>query len=538
MNFKPFTIRNRAEQLEQVQEKLFDLVIIGGGITGAGVARDAASRGMSVALVEASDFASGTSSRSSKLIHGGIRYLENLEFHLVFEALTERSRLFEMAPHLVHPLQFMIPIFQHSRVGRFKMGLGMWLYDLLALFQAPYFHENLGKAETLYRMPTLKSDDLLGSFTYSDAYMDDDRLTIETLRSAHQQGAFCFNYLKALTPEMVGGKIVAVECEDQIDQKKHKIKAKHFISTVGPWTDQVAHKMLPEWRDMMRPSKGIHLTFSARRVPLSSAVVMGAEERIVFGIPRHEMVIVGTTDTYYEGDPSEVSVHPEEVKYLLSVVNGYFPGLQLTQEDIVASYAGVRPLVDDGSSNEGKTSREHTIVQDPRNITFVTGGKYTTYRNMSEETVDKALNYFTVEDRVRFFHSQTVRPINPLSTVSINKDFSYGMENWAQDFGQPLSVVESLFSRHGGETQRILQKGLTEWQMEAHHAIDQTMCKSLVDFYFRRTPLYLSRPDHGKSVLSEVAKVFQEKMGWSEEQKKEEINALQNKVSRELSWKR
>ncbi|MBC87397.1 MAG: hypothetical protein CL677_09495, partial [Bdellovibrionaceae bacterium] len=193
-----FSYQTRQINIDRFQQEHFDFVIIGGGINGAGVARDAASRGLKVALIEANDFASGTSSRSSKLIHGGVRYLENFEFHLVFEALNERAKLFDMAPHLVHPLRFQIPVYKHSRVGMFLMGVGMWLYDALSLFRAPKLHERLNASESLERLPTLKSDQLKGSFVYSDAYMDDDRLVHETLRSAHSHGAAQANYVRAI----------------------------------------------------------------------------------------------------------------------------------------------------------------------------------------------------------------------------------------------------------------------------------------------------------------------------------------------------
>ena len=295
---KSFSFEDRKRNLQSLAKTKYDIFIIGGGITGAGVARDAALRGMKVGLIEASDFASGTSSRSSKLIHGGIRYLENMEFKLVFEALSERQKLFQIAPHLVHPLRFMIPLYEQGRVGMFKMGLGMWAYDALSLFQAPEMHERLNPAQTVARMPSLQGQKLLGSYVYSDAYMDDDRLVFETLRSANEAGAECVNYVKAVGAEMsADGKLKKVICEDQLTKTKFTVEARHFVSTVGPWTDELGTSLFKTWKSILRPTKGIHLTFEKKRFPLSSALVMGAEKRIVFGIPRHEMVIVGTTDT-------------------------------------------------------------------------------------------------------------------------------------------------------------------------------------------------------------------------------------------------
>lgn len=394
---------DRIENIRQMKNREFDVVVIGGGINGAGVARDASARGMRVALVEVRDFASGTSSKSSKLIHGGIRYLENMEFKLVFEALNERTKLFEMAPHLVHPLRFMIPLYEESRVGMFKMGLGMWLYDALSLFQTPEMHERCDDKETLARMPSLRAHHLVGSYIYSDAYMDDDRLVLETLRAANENGALCANYVSASGAVFSkDGSISAISCEDQVSGEKFEIKAKHVISSVGPWTDQLGESLFKDWKKILRPTKGVHLTLRKDRLPLSSAVVMGAEKgnRIVFGIPRHEMIIIGTTDTDFKESPENVTATAEDIQYLLDITEQYFPGAKVTAKDIIASYAGVRPLVNDGSQTEGKTSREHTILSDPRGVTFVAGGKYTTYRLMCEQTVDKALESFQLRKKL------------------------------------------------------------------------------------------------------------------------------------------
>lgn len=545
-----FSFEQRTANLRQLAlaEDVYDLLIIGGGITGAGVARDAASRGMKVVLVEARDFAEGTSSRSSKLIHGGIRYLENLEFGLVFEALQERGLLFEMAPHLVHPLRFMLPLFKNSRVSMFKMGLGMWLYDALALFDAPEMHERLSAEATLRRMPVLRSHDLEGSFVYSDAYMDDDRLVIETLRSAHRLGAICVNHVSARSAQFTQGKVSAVQCRDELTGREFSVKAKHVISTVGPWTDELGHKLLGEWRSILRPSKGIHLTLDRSRLPLKEAVVMAAEDqkRIVFGIPRHEMIIIGTTDTYYQGDPADVHSDREDVDYLLKIVDLYFPGAKISEADILASYAGVRPLVHDGSETESKTSREHVILCDERNITFVAGGKYTTYRHMAQETVDKALQSFPLEDRARFHRSNTKVPLNPLATPSSFLRCRSLANEWAEEFGLSLQEVQLVCERHGEEAEHVLAYsdrllGLRKhpqriWLMEAHHAIDQTMCLTLKDFYLRRSPLFLAFRDHGLSLLNHLSNIFTERLSWSDAEQKSNMDALRKHFATELGW--
>lgn len=537
---KTFSAQTRIENLQCMREEFFDLVIIGGGITGAGAARDASMRGMRVALIEASDFASGTSSRSSKLIHGGIRYLENMEFKLVFEALSERTKLIGMAPHLVHPLRFMIPLYEGGRVGMTKMGLGMWLYDALSLFQAPEMHERLSKAETETRMPSLQEKKLLGSYVYSDAYMDDDRLTIETLRSANEHGAVCTNYVKATGAKFNDKKkMTALECVDQLSGEKFVIRGRHFVSSVGPWTDEVASSLLKSWKKILRPTKGVHLTFTRERLPLSSAVVMAAEKRIVFAIPRHEMVIVGTTDTDFSGSPSDVVTNDEDVKYLLGVIDQYFPHAKIQREDIVASYAGVRPLVDDGSETEGKTSREHTIFTDEHDITFVAGGKYTTYRLMAKQVIDEVLRHWTIEDRARYRPASTHLPLNPLVTLD-SQAANYAYMSQLDDITTLMpDEISLLVDRHGSEALEIVRRyGLQTgyWALEAHHAIDTTMCLNLVDFYTRRAPLFLSRKDHGQSVFDEIAEVFAAHFGWDTSEIQRQKAGLAKHLEHELSW--
>lgn len=539
---KKFSANTRKQSISRMMREEFDLVVIGGGINGAGVARDASARGMKVALVEARDFASGTSSKSSKLIHGGIRYLENLEFKLVFEALNERTRLFEMAPHLVHPLRFMIPIYSESRVGMFKMGLGMWLYDALSLFQAPELHERLSAKQTVHRMPDVRATNLLGSYVYSDAYMDDDRLVYETLRSANEFGAVCANYVKAIGARFENNKISSIECEDQKTSEKFLIKAKHVISSVGPWADEVGQALLRDWKKILRPTKGIHLTLPMNRLPLSSAVVMGAEksDRIVFGIPRHDMIIIGTTDTDFKGSLDDVVATEDDVKYLLSITDQYFPGAKITAKDVIASYAGVRPLVKDDSASEGKTSREHAILSDERGITFVAGGKYTTYRLMCEQTVDRASTYLSTEDRIKFKKTDTSMALNNYTTVDAFHQALGSVDTWAKQYGRDTSEVLLLCERYGMEARQILEtspRHYTYWQLEAAQALDTTMCLHLSDFYSRRVPLFLANPQHGAQFIEEVSQIFQDKLGWNDAQLKEEQQNLLNYMTHEIAWK-
>lgn len=539
---KTFSPADRTANRQRLQNQVFDLVIIGGGINGAGVARDACLRGMKVALIEARDFASGTSSKSSKLIHGGIRYLENYEFHLVFEALSERKKLLEMAPHLVHPLRFFIPLYQGGRVSMNLMGLGMWAYDALALFDAPESHDRWTPKESVELIPSLQEQGLLGGYTYSDAYMDDDRLVFETLRSANDCDLTAANYVKAVgCQQNDAGEVVAIRARDERNAEEFWIRGRHFLSTVGPWTDELGSSFFAEWKTKLRPTKGVHLTFSRERFPLPSAVVMAAEERIVFAIPRHEMVIVGTTDTDFKGQLNSIHAEPEDVTYLLGVIEKYFPGLKITAEDIIASYAGVRPLVHDGASTEGKTSREHTIVTDDHGITYVMGGKYTTYRQIAEDTMSEILKCFPISDRIKWGRCQTEQALNAKVTRDILDRKEYHAGELRKISGLSEAECLNLIERHGLEPFEMVKsfgRMKTAAEYEAAHAILATMCLNLSDFYFRRTPYFLAEKDHGVGTLSRVAAVFQSFLGWTDAQKTEQVDQLWQQINEELAWKK
>jgi glycerol-3-phosphate dehydrogenase len=270
---------------------------------------------------------------------------------------------------------------------------------------------------------------------------------------------------------------------------------------------------------------------------------MAAEksDRIVFGIPRHEMIIIGTTDTDFKGDLENVVATPEDVQYLLDVTAHYFPGAKITSHDIIATYAGVRPLVADGSSSEGKTSREHTIISDPRGITFVAGGKYTTYRLMCEQTVEKALQQFSIEDRVAFGKADTTQPLNAFTSPEAFHQAKSLADAWSHESGRSAEDMQLLTERYGLEAAEIVNKypdNYSYWQLEAAQAIEQTMCLHLRDFFARRVPLFLADRNHGLHHLDEITEVFQSLMGWNEARVKQEQHMLTEYMAKEVEWKK
>ena len=456
-------MEDRKKQTSEAESSYFDLVIIGGGITGAGIARDASGRLMKVALLEKGEFASGTSSKSSKLIHGGIRYLERLEIGLVLESLRERAILFEIAPHLVHPLPFVVPIYKKSRIGMNKMSVGMCLYDLLAFCGGGSLavHQRLNVKQTLYQVP-LKQKDLLGSFIYLDAYTDDRLLTIETMASAQRQGALCLQDAFVEKAILKNNQCEAVQVRCAKTNKQFVVRAKHFVGALGPWIDIFGQKNFAKWETSLFPTKGVHIILKKEKLNINHAVVVPDDKnsRIIFVIPRDDFLLVGTTESKYQEDPNEVKVLPEDVDYLLTQCINYFPKMKATQKDIIGAYAGVRPLVKkDNKLTSTHVSRRHKIWTDRqslKNVTFVAGGKLTTYRKIALDVVDHILKTFPLEDRLGFTHSRTLEPLNPRITVAQIQKALQMIPIWSKETGESAEHLQKLVYRYGMETEDIL----------------------------------------------------------------------------------
>lgn len=369
-----------------------DVVFVGGGITGTGAARDATMRGLKVALVEKGDWASGTSSKSSKLVHGGLRYLENMQFGLVMEGTRERYRQQVLNPHLVTPLRFAMPVYKSGRHSLFKINIGLWLYDLLSLFRTPHIHKRLGHDKTRATIPVLRDEGLTGSIVYYDCATDDARLTLANALDARRRGALAFSRMRYLGPVERDGRVVAARMRDEVPGGGElEIPCRHIVHATGPWTDDTGALVGDAAR--LRPTKGVHLVVARERLPLDLAVTMSSVDdgRVVFAIPFGNTTYIGTTDTDYTGRADEVVATPEDVTYILKTANYFFPGAALVPGDVRSTWAGLRPLIRSDASSAYKTSREHEIYSDPRGITTIAGGKLTTYRAMAEELVDRVV---------------------------------------------------------------------------------------------------------------------------------------------------
>jgi len=372
-------------------ERPLDVLVVGGGIVGAGVARDAAMRGLRTGLVEQHDFASGTSSRSSRLLHGGMRYLAQGRVGLVREASKEKTVLRRIAPHLAEPLEFIFPTRKRNGWPRWKLGVGVKIYDLLCGVGQGGGSGSMGVEEALGRVPGLDPRQLTGAVRYYDALTSDSRLVLDTLRSAKKHGAIACNYVRLLdaAPE---GSAWRCEVDDLRTSAKHIVTARAVVNATGPWSDRI-----PYSSTRLRLTKGVHLVIDRRRLPVEDAVVLAEGSRILFVIPWGERIILGTTDTDYRGPLENPPCDDEDVAYILDVVNDAFPAAGLSRSDVVSTWSGLRPLVADPNGHPSDISRRHKISMSHLGWWDVTGGKLTTYRLMAEETVDSIAKHLRVK---------------------------------------------------------------------------------------------------------------------------------------------
>jgi glycerol-3-phosphate dehydrogenase len=381
----------REHRFARLIDESVDLLVIGGGIVGSGVARDAAMRGLRVGLVDQHDFAAGTSSRSSRLLHGGLRYLEQGRVGLVREASVEKKIIHQIAPHLAEPLGFVFPSYRGEGRPMWQLRIGVKLYDLLCGGRNFQPSRGFSRAETQQMLPALNPQDLAGSVRYFDALTNDARLVIDTLRSAERHGAVLLNYTR-FHDARHGTEGWTCQLEDRVTGKSCHVRAGAIVNATGPWADKVPHSAVK-----LRLSKGIHIVIDRERLPVPSAVVITEGKRILFVLPWGERVIIGTTDTDYRGSPEDVAVDATDVNYVLRTVNEFFPTLALRDADIVSSWAGVRPLIANPDGSPSDISRAHQIRCPEPGWWDIAGGKLTTYRLMAEQAVDQIVRSLQIK---------------------------------------------------------------------------------------------------------------------------------------------
>ncbi len=518
----------------------FDILIIGGGITGAGAARDAALRGYRVALIDKKDFAAGTSSKSTKLVHGGLRYLEHFEFGLVFEALQERRTLLNNAPHLVRPQPLLFPIYKKSENNFLKMSAGMWLYDSLALFRNVRPHRMMLGRTLKKENPGLRADNLTGAAHFYDAQTHDARLTLANAQQAHEQGAVLLTYvsLQGFLKDDAG-KIVGATVRDELEGTDHTIHARLIINCTGPWTDKVIQMADPTIPPRLAPSKGVHLVFPKEKLPLKDGLMVAAPQdgRPVFIIPWQYGTIIGTTDTFYDGSLDDVAVTEEDVDYLVAVANHAFPKANLTRDDVQSSWAGLRPLIKDpGAQNEGATSREHDIWEAPQGLVSIAGGKLTTYRVMGKQVIDVAA------EKLHERHKIAKKAVVDTATLPLpgaegslptrNPTSRIDDEVWAhlvQYYGIYAVRLAERVAQDKSLGERMVPTLPYIWA-ELPHAIELENCLTADDFLQRRTWLVYEAPHRGAEVLDEVVRRMGDLLGWDEARREQETARYQHEL--------
>ncbi len=537
----------------------YDLVVIGGGITGAGIARDAALRGLSVALFEKNDYASGTSSKSSKMIHGGLRYLEHGEIRLVFESVSERRVQMGVAPHLLRPLPFLIPIYKGNRPGLEMMNIGLWIYDGLAMFRAPKMHRTFrGTKAALALEPQLRSEGLRGALEYYDCATDDARLVLENALDAQRLGAACHTYTEVTRFERTRGRITGVTVRDRITDRTWSVSAKVVILAAGAWTDEMIRRFeIPVERPLLRRTKGVHIVLPRERLPLARAITLisPVDGRVMFALPWRERSVLGTTDTEYNGTADDVAADMADVQYLCDSGNGYFPGANLRPSDVIATWAGLRPLIAAPPNvDESEISREHEIFTRRDGLVIIAGGKLTTYRRMARETIDKTLELMHELGETADAKKQTTegRPlpgavgIEPAKLEGVAAIGRRLMDEYALDvdtathlcgvYGSRALDLGAAIAKDRALGERLDPELSYVWA-EIDFAVQHDMARTIEDVLARRVPLLLVSRDQGLGVAERVADRLAALLGWDAAVRGRMLDEYRAEVALSRKWR-
>lgn len=494
-----FDSRNRPKLIDQITQSEYDILIIGGGATGAGIALDAASRGMKTLLVEKGDFASGTSSKSTKLIHGGLRYLKQFEIALVREVGRERAVVHRLAPHLVLNEKMLLPLIKDGTYGKIMTALGLMVYDVLAGVESADQRVMLSKEETIKQEPLLREEILEGSGLYAEYRTDDARLSIEVMKTAAIYGAHCINYLEVkdfvYTDERVSGAL----CHDYLSGKDITVMAKQVVSAAGPWVDDLRVKNDSLEGKHLFLSKGVHLVLAHERFPLRQSVYFDMPDgRMVFGIPRGKITYLGTTDTQYFGDKDNPRTNIEDVDYLLNGANQIFPNLKLELADVQSSWAGLRPLIHEEGKSASEISRKDEIFISPTDLISIAGGKLTGYRKMAERVVDEVAKRLTQKHDLTLKRCFTEEITIKGGGFKDSADVITFIQKVAEElalYGIDPYQARYLIHNYGQQTDQILeifgemtQKNTESLALaELQFTLEYEMVHTAMDFFSRRT---------------------------------------------------
>jgi glycerol-3-phosphate dehydrogenase len=534
---------NRAEALARMADRELDVLVIGGGVVGAGTALDAVTRGLTTGLVEARDWASGTSSRSSKLIHGGLRYLEMLDFALVREALKERGLLLQrIAPHLVKPVPFLYPL-RHRGWERLYAGTGVAMYDTMAISSGHGrglpTHRHLTRRQALRVAPALRKDALVGALQYYDGQVDDARYVAMLVRTAASYGAMVANRARVTEFLREGERVVGVRVTDQEREGTYEIRAKQVVNATGVWTDDTQGMIAERGQFHVRASKGIHLVVPKDRIHSSTGLILRTEKSVLFVIPWGRHWIVGTTDTPWDLDKAHPAASSADIDYLLERVNDVL-AVPLTRDDVEGVYAGLRPLLAGESDATSKLSREHTVAHPVPGLVVVAGGKYTTYRVMAKDAVDAAVHGL----------DQRVAPCCTEEILLAGAEGYHALWNararLAARAGLHQARIEHLLNRYGSLTEEILEliaedPSLGEplpaaddyLKAEIVYAATHEGARHLEDVLTRRTRISIETFDRGTRSARECAQLMAGVLGWDDEQVDREVELYERRVQAE-----
>ncbi|MQY16478.1 Glycerol-3-phosphate dehydrogenase 2 [Streptomyces sp. RB5] len=529
-------------------ERELDVLVVGGGVVGAGTALDAVTRGLSTGVVEARDWASGTSSRSSKLIHGGLRYLEMLDFALVREALKERGLLTDrIAPHLVKPVPFLYPL-QHRGWERLYAGSGVALYDAMSMARGHGrgmpVHRHLSRSKALRVAPCLRKDALVGALQYYDAQMDDARYVATLVRTAASYGAHVANRARVVGFLREGGRVVGARVQDLELGGEFEVRAQQVVNATGVWTDETQAMVGERGQFHVRASKGIHLVVPRDRIHSTTGLILRTEKSVLFVIPWGRHWIVGTTDTEWDLDKANPAASSADIDYLLEHVNSVL-AIPLTRDDVEGVYAGLRPLLAGESEATSKLSREHTVAHPVPGLVVVAGGKYTTYRVMAKDAVDAAVH--GLDQRVGPCVTESV----PLIGAEGYRALWNGRARTAASSGVHVARIEHLLNRYGGMTQEVLDliaadpslgeplTGAEDYlRAEAVYAASHEGARHLDDVLTRRTRVSIETFDRGTRCAREVAELMAPVLGWDTGQVAKEVEHYEKRVEAERESQR
>lgn len=544
---KTLSSLNRKEQLKNIVKETFDIIIIGGGITGAGIALDAANRGMKPLLIEMQDFAGGTSSRSTKLIHGGLRYLQQFEVKMVADVGKERAIVYENGPHVTTPEWMLLPFHKGSNLGPFTTNIGLRVYDFLAGVKRTERREMLSIKETLDKEPLVKKQDLKGAGYYVEYKTDDARLTVEVMKKAVEHGAKALNYVKAagfIYDE--NNQVTGITAVDQITEESYELKGRKIINAAGPWVDEIREKDGSKDGKTLLLTKGIHLVFDKSTFPLQQAVYFDTpDKRMIFAIPRDGKTYVGTTDTIYDGDVIHPLVTKEDRDYVLKAIDYMFPELGISPSNVESSWAGLRPLIaEEGKNSPSEISRKDEIFVSDTGLISIAGGKLTGYRKMAEQIIDLVAAQFKQE--IGILYSDSTTKHLPISGGEVGgskgfKAFKASKLKEAVKIGLTESAANKLIQTYGSNVD-VLFKYYEEnkWKAEKYN-IDSLIFAELLygleneavykpsDFFVRRTGALYFNITLVKQTKEQVIQYMAEQLAWTEQQTKayrEELEQL------------